>query len=88
MCLMSHEMCDDLKSVMRHQAVTGQRPLSPNFAADDRECGGSLSIVIEQLRRPRRCPRNSGPPMCSKLVSEIKPAETLSERFLSNSGEI
>jgi len=26
--------------------------------------------------------------MCSKLVAKIKPAETLYERFLSNSAEI
>jgi hypothetical protein len=49
---------------------------------------GSKTIVTEQLRQAQLNPRKSGGGMCSKLVAEIKLAETSSYRFLSRTGRI
>ena len=67
---------------MRYRAVTERCHLLPNFAADDRERCGSLTIVTEQLRQRDLDPRNPGAPMCSKLVAEIKMAGNALSPFL------
>jgi hypothetical protein len=41
----------------------------------------SETIAIEQLRRPAERSRNTGGVMCSKLVAEIKTAETSPTTF-------
>lgn len=53
-----------------------------------RNVGPPETIVSEQPCARRRRVRISGSWMCSKLIAEIKSAETTSSRFLSRSGKL
>ena len=52
-------------------------PLLPATASSDQVVAPApITIVTEQLRQQDPGPRNLGAPMCSKLIAEIKTAET------------